>query len=789
MEKRQALDHINGFDVRPGNYLLNGAYCVPEGVNFTIHSVHALGCELVLFHAMEKEPFAVIPFPESYRIGHTYSIVIYDLDIKDLEYCYRLIEWDMPGEEPVKTPLLIDIYTKAVTGQSKWGEKSRSDFTYRSRVVEEDFDWGDFEEPNLEFKNLIIYEAHVRGFTKGPESNVSAPGTFKGLMEKIPYLLSLGVNCVELMPVFEFDELESVRDVDGHRVLNYWGYNTVSFFAPNTSYASKIEHNHEGNELKEMIKALNENGIEVILDVVFNHTAEGNEDGPTFSFKGYDKNIYYMLTPEGKFFNFSGCGNTLNCNHPVVRQMILDCLRYWTVEYRVDGFRFDLAAILGRDEDGTPLEEPPLLESLAYDPILSKVKLIAEAWDAGGLYQVGSFPAWKRWAEWNGRYRDDIRKFLKSDAGMAEGAYYRITGSEDIYNPAFRGKNSSVNFITCHDGFTLNDLYSYNEKHNESNGWNNTDGANDNASWNCGVEGETDDPAVLALRDRMKKNAFAVLLCSRGAVMFLSGDEFGNSQKGNNNAYCHDDEISWLDWRDYKKNKDLFNFVKKMIAFRKKHPVIRDRMPASKCGLPGYSAHIMSPWNSNFTSETRELGVLFTGYYAEKKRDDVVFIAMNMHWESRDFVLPEVPGNYNWEMEIITSDEICFFEDDNMVSMPGRSVAIFSGRKFTEDHVEEDEEETVKVARPSGRTPGARSAGNKTAGAAKQTGSKTAGTKTAGTKATSAKTAGTKSAGSKAATQTAAVKKTKPAEKKEKPAEKKGKPEAKKGNTVTKKKK
>ena len=679
--RKEVVDHISGFDVRPGNYLMNGAFKVPGGINFTIHSVHAVGCELVLFHPMEKEPFAIIPFPESYRIGNTYSMVVYGLSIKNIEYCYRIREIGPDGKVR-KTPYLIDIYTKAVTGQSKWGEKSREDFTYRSRVVEEDFDWGNFVDPNLDFKDLIIYEAHVRGFTKNKNSGVKAPGTFAGLIEKIPYLKSLGVNAVELMPVFEFDELESVRDVNGKRVLNYWGYNTVSFFAPNTSYASVLEHNHEGNELKELVRTLNENGIEVILDVVFNHTAEGNEDGPTFSFKGYDSNIYYMMTPEGKYFNFSGCGNTLNCNHPVVRQMILDCLRYWVVEYRVDGFRFDLASILGRDEDGSPMEEPPLLESLAYDPILSKVKLIAEAWDAGGLYQVGRFPAWKRWAEWNGRYRDEIRRFLKSDAGVAELAYLRITGSEDLYDPSFRGKNASVNFITCHDGFTLNDLFSYNTKHNESNGWDNTDGTNDNCYWNCGAEGPTDDPEILKLRRRMQKNAFAVLLCSRGAAMFLSGDEFSNSQSGNNNAYCHDDEISWLDWDDFNKNQDLFHFVKKMIKFRKKHPVVRGRMPASQIGFPAYSAHNLTPWNDKFDDQTREVGILFTGYYEKKKTDDIVFLCMNMHWETRDFILPTIPGKHEWELDISTAEENKFNKIKEMVTMIGRSVAILTVKRL-----------------------------------------------------------------------------------------------------------
>ena len=336
------------------------------------------------------------------------------------------------------------------------------------------------------------------------------------------------------------------RVIDGRELLDYWGYNTVSFFAPNTSYASDREYNHVGTELKQLIKTLKENGIEVILDVVFNHTAEGNEDGPFFSFKGIDNNVYYMLTPDGNYYNFSGCGNTVNCNHPVVQQMIVECLRYWVTTYRVDGFRFDLASILGRNEDGTPMDKPPLLQTLAFDPILGDVKLIAEAWDAGGLYQVGNFPSWKRWSEWNGKYRDDLRDFLKGGYWKAPEAALRISGSSDLYNPFERGTNASINFITCHDGFSLYDLYSYNHKHNEANGWNNTDGSDDNRSWNCGAEGDTKDPLILKLRYRMIKNAFAVLICSRGTPMFLSGDEFCDTRFGNNNPYCQDNLTSWL---------------------------------------------------------------------------------------------------------------------------------------------------------------------------------------------------------------------------------------------------
>lgn len=418
-----------------------------------------------------------------------------------------------------------------------------------------------------ELCDLIIYELHVRGFTVHESSGVQNRGTFAGLMEKIPYLRELGINAVELMPIFEFDETMNAREINGERLLEYWGYNTVSFFAPNTSFTSVNEYNREGTELKTLIKALHDNGIEVILDVVFNHTAEGNELGRTFCFKGFDNNIYYMLTPDGNYYNFSGCGNTLNCNHPVVQQMILECLRYWTVNYRVDGFRFDLASILGRNEDGSPMNNPPLLRTLASDPLLRNVKLIAEAWDAGGMYQVGSFPASGRWAEWNGRYRDSLRSFLKGDCWSSWDAAWSISGSGDLYGmykdsqgSNYAGYNSSVNFLTCHDGFTLYDLYSYNEKHNENNGWDNTDGANDNRSWNCGAEGETNDPEVLKLRYRMIRNACAVLLCSRGTPMFLAGDEFGNTKYGNNNSYCQDNEISWLDWTLLEKTKICLNF-------------------------------------------------------------------------------------------------------------------------------------------------------------------------------------------------------------------------------------
>lgn len=535
MTKREnlvPLDTINGYRVRPGFFMTYGATVLDNAVNFTVTSVGAASCELLLFHWHEEEPFAVLPFPESYRIGNAYSMIVFDLNIEDLEYAYRMDGPYNPQKGLLfdKTKYLLDPYARAVTGQSEWGVTRTKKDQYRGRVVRDTFDWGKEGQLKTPMEDLIIYELHVRGFTYDPSSGVRCPGTFAGLKEKIPYLKELGVNAVELMPIFEFDELRDHRMVDGKELLDYWGYNTVSYFSPNTSYASRKEENREGWQLKDLISELHKNGIEVILDVVFNHTAEGNEQGPFFSFKGIDNNIYYMLTPDGKYYNFSGCGNTLNCNHPIVQTLIRECLRYWTVTYRIDGFRFDLASILGRNQDGSPMSQPPLLQSLAFDPVLGSVKLIAEAWDAGGLYQVGSFPSWNnRWVEWNGKYRDDLRCFLKGDDGKANAAAKRMMGSQDLYPIPLRGANASVNFLNCHDGFTLYDMYSYNEKHNEKNGWNNTDGSNDNCSWNCGEEGETDDPKVNKLRRRMIKNAVLTLLCSRGTPMFFMGDEFCNS--------------------------------------------------------------------------------------------------------------------------------------------------------------------------------------------------------------------------------------------------------------------
>ena len=617
----EPLEEVAGFRVRPGYYSQNGALALPNAVSFTIHSHQATGVELVLFKRTETEPYAIIPFPESYRIGKVFSMMVFDLNIEEFEYAYRIDGPNDPEKGLIfdKTKFILDPYARAVVGQSVWGVQNGNGEFYKARVVRNTFEWGGAKQPLIPMEDLVIYELHVRAFTQAGSSGVDHPGTFAGVKEKIPYLKELGINCVELMPVFEFDETNNSRVVNGEKLYECWGYNTTSFFAPNTCYCSALEYNREGNE-----------------------------NGPFYSFKGVDNNIYYLLSPDGKYYNFSGCGNTLNCNHPVVQEMILECLRYWVVNYRVDGFRFDLASILGRNEDGSPMSKPPLLQSLAFDPILGDIKLIAEAWDGGGLYQVGSFPSWNRWAEWNGRYRDDLRSFLKGDDGKAQAAALRLTGSADLYPPEIRGRNASVNFLTCHDGFTLYDLYSYNYKHNEANGWNNTDGDSNGYSWNCGAEGETEDPEVLALRMRLIKNACVALMCSRGTPMFFSGDEFGNTQFGNNNAYCQDNMIAWVDWELKDKNEDLYEFFKFMIRFRSIHSVIRRDMERCSLGFPTVSTHGNEPWKNDYGWESKLVGVMFAGRDNSHQQDDIVYVAFNAYWEPQMITLPELCGKKQW---------------------------------------------------------------------------------------------------------------------------------------------
>lgn len=535
-------------------------------------------------------------------------------------------------------------------------------YQHRARLAYDDFNWEGDRPLEIPMEDLIIYEMHVRGFTRHSSSGVKYPGTFAAVREKIPYIKDLGVNCVELMPIHEFDEFENSRisPINGARLLNYWGYSNVGFFAPKAGYAATGKFGMQMDELKTMVKELHRYGVEVILDVVFNHTAEGNEKGPYISYRGIDNKTYYMLTPDGYYYNFSGCGNTLNCNNPIVREMILDCLRYWASEYHIDGFRFDLASILGRAPNGAPMSNPPLLESLAYDPVLGHCKLIAEAWDPGGLYQVGSFPSWGRWAEWNGKYRDDSRRFLKGDPKALGGFCQRLQGSPDLYRWQGLGCNSSINFITCHDGFSLMDLVSYNGKHNEANGENNNDGSNDNDSWNCGWEGPCPHEDVNRLRIKQVKNALAMLLISQGVPMILMGDEFGKTQRGNNNAYCQDSEISWLDWNLLKKNQEIFKFAKGMIAFRKGNPVLRNNMHFENrdyvgSGMVDISWHGTKAWHANFENSYC-IAFMLDGKHAKHGTvpGRTLYVAFNIHWEMHGFELPQPPQDTSWHIAVNT---------------------------------------------------------------------------------------------------------------------------------------
>jgi isoamylase len=648
--------HHAGFALRPGFPLPFGATVLPRGVNFSVYSRHAYTATLVLFEPGVVAPVAEIPFPPEFRIGDVFAMMVFDLDPDNFEYDFRLDGPFAPaeGHRFDVEQILLDPMAHAVSGRDVWSSPLDPSLPcpYRARIVAEDFDWEGDRPLELPIEDLVIYEMHVRGFTRSPTSGVKFPGTYAGIREKIPYLKALGVNCVELLPVFEFDELENPRSnpLTGERLYNYWGYSTVGFYAPKAGYAATGRVGMQADEFKALVKDLHQNGIEVILDVVFNHTAEGNEQGPTISFRGLDNHTYYMLTPDGHYYNFSGCGNTLNCNHPVVRDFVLSCLRHWVAEYHVDGFRFDLASILGRDADGTPLPNPPLLEALAMDPVLGKTKLIAEAWDAGGLYQVGTFPAYGRWAEWNGKYRDCLRRFLKGDMGQVGDMAQRLLGSPDLY-PS-RGPTASINFVTCHDGFTLADLVSYNHKHNEANGEENRDGTDDNQSWNCGAEGPTDDPQILALRRRQIKNALTMLLLSQGVPMLLMGDELGRTQLGNNNAYCHDSPLTWLDWDLRERNAELFRFCQHLIAFRQRHSALRQSRHAGSWTRDGDALqvtwHGTRAWLPDWAPHSRVLACMLCG--AAEKQPDAIYVAMNMYWEPLGFELPSPPPGQRWHL-------------------------------------------------------------------------------------------------------------------------------------------
>lgn len=693
---------IGDLEYGPGHVLPLGATLMFDGVNFSVFSKEATSCTLVLYHHGQKVPFQEIPFPDSFRIGHVYSMMVYGLNIETIEYGYR---FDGPydpkkGLRFDKNRVLLDPFARSISGRSVWGIEPdyTNPFQYRGQIIREDYDWLGDKPLEMHPSDLVIYELHLRSFTQHPASEVRYRGTYAGLIEKIPYLKALGVNCVELMPIFEFDEFENSREVNGRRLVNYWGYSTVGFLAPKAGYAASARFGMEADELRHMIRTLHQNGIQVILDVVFNHTAEGGEGGPSISFKGIDNRTYYLLTPDGGYINYSGCGNTMNCNNPVVRNLMLGCLIYWVAAFHVDGFRFDLASILSRDEKGVPMMNPPLLESIACDEVLGKTLLIAEAWDAGGLYQVGTFPAYGRWSEWNGMYRDCLRRFIKGEAERLPELIFRIRGSDDLYRQ--RGPTASINFVTCHDGFTLYDLVSYNEKHNWDNGEENRDGTNDNASWNCGAEGSTDDPEIIALRMRQMKNMLTVLLTSRGIPMLLSGDEFANTQYGNNNAYCQDNEISWLDWNQLERYRDLYDYVRRLIAFRKAHPVLRaDGYDFSHngTGYPELSFHGTQAWNLDEHSP----GLSFAYMYAEDhvryctERDAFIYVAVNAYWETQHYGLPILPEGFQWGLAFESHDVSTDvnderpLEDQSGIVLGPRSAAVLIGSMHLLPRLEE----------------------------------------------------------------------------------------------------
>jgi len=667
---------VGSYVVERGSALPFGATEHPTGINFSLFSKNSTAATLAVFLSGIDEPVAEIPLdPHLNRTGDVWHILVRKLDAS-IRYGWRLDGPNSPRDGHRYNPdiLLIDPYAKAITGGEVWGtpvvrqvtrpDQPASLFPRRGCLAPTTFDWEGDNPPLVAMEDSIIYEMHVRGFTVDPSSCVTHPGTFMGLAEKIPYLKELGVTAVELMPVAEFDECEHDRKNPrtGEMLRNFWGYSPIAFFAPKANYAANGRDGLQVNEFREMVKAFHRAGIEVILDVVFNHTGEGDERGQTLSFRGIDNKIYYLLDERGQYRNFSGCGNTFNCNDPITRELIRDCLRYWVAEMHVDGFRFDLASILGRGPSGEVLPNPPLLEMIAVDPVLADAKVIAEAWDAAGVNQVGRFPSWGRWAEWNGYYRDQIRLFWKGEKGFINHLATRICGSEDLYRGSGRSPYHSINFITAHDGFTLMDLVSYESKHNLDNAENNRDGEDHNHSVNFGHEGPTSDGHINNMRKRQIKNFCATLLLSQGVPMILAGDEFGRTQKGNNNPYCQDNDTNWVNWNLLNENADLHRFFQGMIAFRKRHKALR------RAHFFGGTSDIS--WHGengqpDWSEEACWLAFLLDGNHAAGGPAPHIFVMMNASSDHRHFQVPDM--GREWRKVIDTarpSPEDLFFDED-----------------------------------------------------------------------------------------------------------------------------
>lgn len=658
-KSRKKPQPTGSFVTRSGQPHPLGATVMPDGVNFSVFSQHALSIELLLFATDEAtEPMQVIPMTsEANKSFHFWHVFVVGAK-PGLHYAYRVAGPDLSemGLRYDPRKVLIDPYAYG-NSMKLWdrgaacapGDNLAA--SMRSVVIDPlDYDWDGDRPLNRAMQDTVIYEMHVGGFTRAGNSAVATPGTFRAVIEKIPYLKSLGVTAVELLPVFQFDD-KVARDVDGQRLTNYWGYSTMAYFAPHPGYCEAPSEAAHLDEFRDMVKELHRAGIEVILDVVFNHTDEGNHQGPTFSFRGFDNLNYYYLVPENRsfYYDYTGCGNTFNCNHPIGSKMIVESLRFWVEHMHVDGFRFDEGSVLSRAPDGAPMEFPPVLWQIELDEVLCNSKVIAEAWDAAGLYQVGHFPGF-RWAEWNGLYRDTMRRFVRGDAGMIGDVADRIAGSASLYQSNGHLPINSVNFITAHDGFTMNDLVSYNWKHNDANGEGNRDGVDENLSWNCGTEGPTDDAGVEALRDRQVKNFATLLLLSQGVPMFVMGDEVRRSQGGNNNAWCQDNPVGWFDWSLPEKNAGMLRFWQRMIAFRKAHPAVhRSRFfdgRVNERGLADIAWH-GTELNAPGWGDGQARALAWT--VADFAGGADLHVMANMYWEPLDFALPSLVGR-GWHL-------------------------------------------------------------------------------------------------------------------------------------------
>lgn len=697
---------MQNYKVQNGMPLGFGAIVMPNGVNFSIYSKDATSVSLALFESDNaKEPSVVIPLdPEKNKTGDVWHIFAEGLKEGAL-YLYKVDGPYIPprGLRFNKSKYLFDPYAKAFSSGSvfksydklrkqgfavnKGGELfDLSDFP-KCVVVSDDFDWEGDRPLNYPLEKVVIYETHLKGFTASKNSGVQKEiaGTYKGFAQKIDYLKNLGITSVEFMPLFEFDENENgnVNPKTGEKLVNYWGYSTIGFFAPKTSYSSDKTPGGSVKEFKQLVKELHKAGIEVILDVVYNHTAEGNEHGYAFEFRGLQNDVYYSLPPNDKnyYMNFSGCGNSVNCNHPVVAQMIIDSLRYWVVNMHVDGFRFDLASILTRAASGNviPQDWPSITASINSDPVLAKTKIIAEPWDCAGLYQLGGFPAGEnnRWSEWNDRFRNDIRRFNRGDENVATAAATRIAGSSDCYNHSGRKTTASINFITAHDGFTLNDLVSYNYKHNDENGEQNRDGCDDNISYNHGFEGECTNPKIENIRKKTIKNFFVHLFTSQGVPMMLGGDEMRRTQNGNNNAYCQDNEISWFDWSLAKKNEGMIRFASKLIELRKNHPVFRRtsffKEDAENSGVPEISWFDPTAKVPDWGKTGRFLAYKLDG----QNQDNDFYVATNLDLYDMTITLPALSGEKKWYRVADTS-----FESPEDIVENGKEESLSDQRRY-----------------------------------------------------------------------------------------------------------